>query len=240
MRATGRGSTRSTSARISVLTSTGSRASGPCPTPSSSIRSPPVSSASCRAVAIGRIRSSGPCMITTGQRDRRADRFDRGQIAPSQPSRPSVQAITISGVGLQRPPGQVLDLLGRVRLREELGHEELDEVRVAAAPPVVPGCTSPSPRWRRRPDPRRGPRARGGRTRARRTGRSRTGPPPARDDGPPTCRLYVDPAGEPDQDGDVHPGGVQDRDRVLTELVVGVVAAPRSAGRTCRSPDRRR
>ncbi len=80
--------TRSTKARISRLTRTGSRAGRPCPAPSTSSSVPPVSSASRSPIAEVRIRSSVPCRTRTGQ-VRRRHRGSRGvQVAPSQPSRP--------------------------------------------------------------------------------------------------------------------------------------------------------
>jgi hypothetical protein len=62
--------------------------------------------------------------------DRRADRA----VAAEPAGRRGGQHL---GLDVQRPADAVLDLLGRVRLGEHRVHEEPDEVRVAAAEPVV-------------------------------------------------------------------------------------------------------
>ena len=117
---------------------TGSRTCGACPEPSNGTRPPP-----CPARAAPRltetVASSSPWITRTGQRD-----------TPRELLRLSGNEWVLRGreqrlgVGLEPPADGVLDRLGRMRLREQVRDEELDEA-VVVAEPVVSYCASPSP-----------------------------------------------------------------------------------------------
>ena len=139
----------------SRLTSTGLRACGPWPEPAIVTRRPPVASASAAPWACGRIRSSSPWITSTGHCTR-ADRVLE-RLEPAQGQRRHRVRERLR-VGLQRPAHAVLDLLGRVRVVEHLGEEELQEPAVVLAP-VVAVVHRPAGRWRRAGPPRSGRRS---------------------------------------------------------------------------------
>ena len=132
-----RGPTRSAKSWISRFTSTGWRAMGMWPAPSSRTCSAPVSSARASPRSSGWQLSRSPCTISTGQRTRRQSAStsslrggDRLAVVHRQVRRRPVEPV---GHG-------VLDLLGRVRLREHLAEEELEEPAVVGEDrvPVLP------------------------------------------------------------------------------------------------------
>ena len=134
--------TRSTNSRSSRLICTGSRAVGAWPPPSIVTSSPPVSRATASPRANGMMRSSSPWTTSTGQRT------DRQSASTARDRRARARALG-GDHGLRRrvqaPGDAVLDLLGRVRLREDLRPEELEEAALVRAASSG-GCTSPSPR----------------------------------------------------------------------------------------------
>ncbi len=147
------------------MTFTGSRACGACPEPSSPTMAPPVSSASVAPDSGERTASSRPWITSTGQRTRAAS-----FRAVSSSNVPPCVAISVSGVVCRPHADAVLDLLGRVRLGEDLREEEGQEAGVVAQPVVavvlgpplvgvqlgVEGGRRPSP-WRLGRERHRGP-----------------------------------------------------------------------------------
>ena len=142
----GGGASDSANARISRLTSTGSRAGGPWPAPSTRIRRAAGQLGEPLAVRrCPRTWSSVPCSTVTGQRTSAHSGSMSVQTAPSQPSRPAVVSTRVCGATVAAPRHGVLDLLGRVRLVEHLREEEPQEVVVVALEPVVPVVLRPAP-----------------------------------------------------------------------------------------------
>ena len=129
-----RGRTRGvTNSRRSRLTLTGSRTCGPWPEPSSRTSSPPVASASAIPRPGPVIASSAPWITSTGQRTRpHSSRDGRPRRGPRRLRRDERLRRR-----LEPPADAVLDRLRRVRLREHLREEELEEAAVVAEPVVA-------------------------------------------------------------------------------------------------------
>ena len=130
---------------ISRLTVTGSRAWGRWPAPSSTTSSPPVSSATRRPRSSGWHRSSLPWMTSIGHSTRATQLL--GLVAGRRVVRPSPLGDHRLRLGVQRPDTDVLVLLGRVRLGQQLVEEELDPAAIAVA--VLArrgGCAGPAGR----------------------------------------------------------------------------------------------
>ena len=128
-------SSDSTNSRISRFARTGSRRVGACPPPRMR-----------HQLAAGPLGPAPPRSRTARSRPRRRARPGPGSApAGRSPRRPRRSARPMRGrgeqqrlgVGLQPPADAVLPLLGRVRLGEDLGHEELDPAAVVGQP-VVP------------------------------------------------------------------------------------------------------
>ena len=83
---------------------------------------PPVSSASGGARHCGRMASSRPWITSTGHRTRPASSSAVASVEPGRELRRDQRLRR----GLERPADAVLDLLGRVRLGEDLREEELE------------------------------------------------------------------------------------------------------------------
>ena len=126
----GGGQMNSRSSRFNL---TGSRPFGRWPEPSSVTSSPPVASA-----------SAAPCAMRPDQvavavdHERRAPdpRAHLAEVLVAWHADPADRVDQRLGRRLERPADAVLDLLGRVRLAEALGEEELEEPEVVP-PPVV-------------------------------------------------------------------------------------------------------
>ena len=114
------------------LTLTGSRTCGPCPEPSSSTSSPPVSSAR----AIPRLRPEILSSVALDHEHRQRRRRQRSRAASSS-SISDLRCDQCLGRRLEPPADAVLDGLGRVRLREHLREEELEEAAVVSKPVVA-------------------------------------------------------------------------------------------------------
>ena len=93
---------------------------------------PPVSSASVAPDSGERTASSRPWITSTGQRTRAAS-----SRAVSSSNRAALRRDQRLRRGLQTPADAVLDLLGRVRLGEDLREEEGQEAGVVAQPVVA-------------------------------------------------------------------------------------------------------
>ena len=120
--------------RRSRLTLTGSRTCGPWPEPSSMTSSPPVASASAMPRPGPVIASSVPWITSTGQRTRPAS--SRCRVGVERLARACRRDQRL-GRRLEPPADAVLDRLRRVRLREHLREEELEEAAVVAQPVVA-------------------------------------------------------------------------------------------------------
>ena len=107
-------------------------ARGPSPRGVTSV--PPVSSASAAPDSCERIASSAPWITSTGQRTRAASSRDRRLV--ELPARAASRSASPAS-SRSAPADAVLDLLGRVRLGEDLREEELEEVGVVAQPVVA-------------------------------------------------------------------------------------------------------
>ena len=124
-----------TNSRSSRFTFTGSRAFGMWPAPSSVTSAPPVASASAST-----LRERPDQVAVAVDHEHRAAgraRTSRAKSSPRGHADPARGVGQRLGRRLERPADAVLDLLGRVRLVEALGEEELEEVGVVPLPVVA-------------------------------------------------------------------------------------------------------
>ena len=122
-----------TKSRSSRLTLTGSRTCGPCPDPSSRTSSPPVSSA--RAIPRpGPVIASSAPWIDEHRAADAATQVARRVLIEHLPELCRDERLSRR---LEPPADAVLDRLRRVRLREHLREEELEEACVVAEPVVA-------------------------------------------------------------------------------------------------------
>ena len=137
----GSGRNRLAKSRIAWLTTTGSRACGQCPAPSTTSRSAPVSSAIRSLHDSGAQRSWSPWIASTGQRTCRSSR-SVSSFADDRHRRVIMRQHRLRAC-LHRPADAVLALLARMRLAEQFAEEELGE-SAPVAQPVVPVVLRPA------------------------------------------------------------------------------------------------
>ncbi len=217
--------------RSSRLNATGSRACGPWPAPSNRTSSPPVSSASAHAAVVADD-------VVVRRRARRAPgsapagRAASTSSLSAKPMENGWPATSTSARRVERPGDAVLDLLGRVRLREDLAEEELEEAAVVAQPvvPVVlrPALVGVELLVEGAAPARVGSGgAMNGTVRADQHRAERPGP----GDGPPGAARTAHPATRRRRTAAVDAGRVEDGGSVVGELDRVVAPARRAAGR---------